>query len=258
MFPTFLCIWSKDLRAEFFTWKSLVWLLVTALIFSVTSYLLLTDRELSLLDQTEMLWLFSKIIISAALLVVVIDASSLITSEFEYETIEDLFLTPMSLKDFLLGKLAASFTLWALVYLVAVPYVIVTSAGSGLAGAFLGYLALYSSLAVVGFTMLVLGVSFFFRSLRNTLTLSFTVLLALAIPALFSSSVRHSLLVRTLANVNPLDNIFASLDNVLVDYQLTLSRNLAFILPLIGFCVVALLVLLLSIRVFRSRGIIKD
>lgn len=251
-------IWSKDVKAELYTWKSLVWLLVTALIFSVTSYLLLTDKELSLLDQTEMLWLFSKIIVSAALLVVVIDASSLITSEFEYETIEDLFLTPITLRDFVLGKLAAAFSLWMLIYLVAVPYVVVTSAGSGLVGAFLGYLALYGSLAVLGFTMLVLGVSFFFRSLRNTLTFSLTVLLALSVPALFSSGLKKGSLARVLGNINPLDNVFASLDNVLVDYQLPLGRNLAFILPLLGFCAVMLLVLLLSIRVFRSKGIIKD
>jgi len=251
-------LWSKELKAGLYTWKSLAWLLVTSLIFSVTSYLMLTNRELSLLDQTEMLWLLSKVILSAALLVVVIDSSSLITSEFEQETIECLFLAPLTLKDFVLGKLAVSFTLWALVYLVAAPYVIVTSAGSQLTCAMLGYTALYGSLTVLGFTLLVFAVSFFYRSLRNTLTTSLTVLLASSISALFSSGLKRSAFARALGSINPLDNVFASLDNVLVDYQVSLGRNLSFLLPLVGFCAVMFGFLLLALRAFSRKGITKD
>src|SRR5512137_262314 len=101
-------IWLKDLKAAVHTWKGLVWLLVTALIFSATSYLFLTNKELSLLDQTEMLWLLGKVIVGSALLVVVIDASSLITSEFENETIESLLLSPITLASLVLGKLLAA------------------------------------------------------------------------------------------------------------------------------------------------------
>src|SRR6266853_3231085 len=103
----FTYIWRKEIQGELYTWKSTLWLLIASLIFSFTSYLLLTDRELSLLDQTEMLWLLSKIIIGVALLVVSIDASSIIASEFEKETAETLFLAPVRLRDFLLGKFLA-------------------------------------------------------------------------------------------------------------------------------------------------------
>lgn len=249
-------IWLKDLKAELYTWKGLVWLLATAVIFSVTSYLLLTNRELSLLDQTEMLWLFGKIIIGASLLAVIIDASSLITSEFEYETIENLFLTPLSLKDFVIGKLLASLSLWALVYVVAVPYMVVTSAGSGLTGAFLGYTAFFGTLAVLGFAMLVFAVSFLYRSMKNTLTTSLVVLLALSIPALFSSALKSTALARIFGYINPIDNIFSALDNSLVDYKTSISQNLTFIIPLIVFCAAMLVILTLSVRAFRKKGII--
>jgi ABC-type transport system involved in multi-copper enzyme maturation permease subunit len=250
-------IWLKDLKAELYTWKGLVWLPVTTIIFSVTSYLLLTNRELSLLDQTEMLWLFGKIIIGSSLLAVIIDASSLITSEFEHETIENLFLTPLSLKDFVIGKLLASLSLWALVYVVAVPYMVVTSAGSGLTGAFLGYIALFGTLAVIGFATLVFAVSFLYRSMKNTLTTSLVVLLALSIPALFSSALKNTTLARIFGNINPVDNVFSALDNILVDYQTSLGQNLRFIIPLIVFCAAMLVILILSMRVFRRDGIIK-
>jgi len=77
-------------------------LLISSLLFSVTCYVLLTNKELSLLDQTELLWLLGKVIIGVALLVVTVDASSIITAEFERETAESLFLSPVSLTDFVL------------------------------------------------------------------------------------------------------------------------------------------------------------
>ena len=253
----FKYIWLKDLKAELYTWKSLAWLLVASLIFSVTAYLLLTNRELSLLDHTEMLWLFGKIIIGSALLVVVIDASSLITSEFENETIEDLILTPLSVKDFVFGKLLASLTLWALVYIVAVPYMVVTSSGTKLMGAFLCYTALLGTIAVLGFTMFVFAISFFYRSIKNTLTTSLTLLLALSIPALFSTALKKNALAQILGNINPLDNIFSCLDNVLVDFKVSIVQNLTFIIPLIVFCAVMFVILIFSVKVFKSKGIIK-
>lgn len=251
-------IWLKDLKAAVHTWKGLVWLLVTALIFSATSYLFLTNRELSLLDQTEMLWLLSKVIIGAALLVVVVDASSLITSEFENETIESLLLSPLALGGLVLGKLLAALTMWLVVYAVAVPYMVVTAAGSRLTTAFLAYTALFGTLAVLGFTLLVLAVSFFYRSLKNTLTTALVILLALALPALFSPVLKTTALARIAGTANPLDSIFAGLDNVLVNYHTALAANLGFLVPILVFCLLALGFLMLAVRAFRRRGIVKD
>ena len=251
-------IWLKDLKAEVNTWKGLIWLLVTALIFSATSYLFLTNRELSLLDQSEMLWLFSKVIIGAALLVVVIDASSLITSEFENETIESLLLSPLALGSLVLGKLLAALTMWLVVYAAAVPYMVVTAAGSRLTTAFLAYTAIFGTLAVLGFTLLVLGVSFFYRSLRNTLTTALVILLALVLPALFSPVLKTSALARIAGTANPLDSIFSGLDHVLVDYHTALAANLGYLVPVLVFCVLALGFLMLALRSFQRRGIVKD
>jgi ABC-type transport system involved in multi-copper enzyme maturation permease subunit len=251
-------VWSKDLQSELYTWKSLVWLLVVSIIFSITSYLLLTNKELSLLDQTEMLWLFSKIIIGTALLIIIIDSSSLITTEFENETIENLLLSPLTIRDFVLGKVATSLSLWALIYIVSVPYMIVTSSGSGLAAAFLGYTALYGTLAALGFTMLAFAVSFPYRSMKNTLTTSLVVLLALSVPALFSSTLKNNALATIFGHINPLDNIFSSLDNVLVDYQTSLGQNMIYITPILVFCVLMLGALFVSVMIFKKEGIVKS
>src|ERR1700681_749556 len=108
----FTHIWKKEIRGALYTWKSMLWLLISSLLFSVTCYLLLTNKELSLLDQTELLWLLGKVIIGVALLIVAIDPPSILNTEFEKETAESLFLAPITTKDFILGKFCAILPSW--------------------------------------------------------------------------------------------------------------------------------------------------
>ncbi len=253
----FATVWLKELKAHLFTWKGLVWLVLAALLFSLTCYLLLTDAELTLLDHTEMLWLLSMIIIGTAFLIVTIDASSLITSEFEKETAESLFLSPLPLGQFILGKLLASLTLWFTILLIATPYIIVTAAGTGLAPAFLGYVALLGTLGIFAIIMIIFGISLLFRSIKSTLTTSLVVLLAFTVPALFSSTLKNNPAAQFFAKVNPVDNIFSSLDNVLVDFQRSISQNWQFIWPLLVFLGVAFGFMLLAVKRFRRRGVVR-
>ncbi len=254
----FKYIWLKEIKEELYTWKGTAWLLIASLIFSFTSYLLLTNKELSLLDQTELLWLLSKVIIGVALLIVAIDSASIINVEFEKETAESLFLAPITLKDFILGKFSAIFTSWVFVFLISIPYILVTSAGSNLALPFIGYIFLLGSLVILGFIMLIFTISLIYHSSKNTLTSSLIILLAFAIPALFSSTFKNNSLISIFSMINPLDNVFSSLDNVLVDDQTNILQNWQYLLPLLGFCLLTFLFLLFSAKYFKSKGIIKN
>ncbi len=254
----FTHIWKKEIRGALYTWKSMLWLLISSLLFSVTCYLLLTNKELSLLDQTELLWLLGKVIIGVALLVVTIDASSSITTEFEKETAESIFLSPLSLSDFITGKLLASLTLWLAIFVVSIPYILVASAGSHLAIPFLFYTALLGTLGVLGFVLLVFAISLFFRSSKNTLTTSLIVLLGLSIPAVFSTTLKNDVVSQIISHANPIDNIFSSLDNVLVDYQTSLLQNWQFIVPLLVFSLLAFILLIFAVYQFQRQGVIRS
>ncbi len=251
-------IWKKEIRGELYTWKSMLWLLIASLLFSVTSYLLLTNKELSLLDQTELLWLLGKVIIGVALLVVTVDASSIITTEFEKETAESIFLSPVSLTDFILGKLLSSLTLWLAIYIVSIPYILVASAGSHLAIPFLLYTALLGTLGILGFVLLVFAISLFFRSSKNTLTTALIILLGLSIPAVFSTTLKNDIVSQIISHANPIDNVFSSLDNILVDYQTSLLQNWQFIVPLLVFCLLAFVLLAFAMRQFQRQGVIRS
>jgi ABC-type transport system involved in multi-copper enzyme maturation permease subunit len=192
------------------------------------------------------------------MLIVTIDASSIATAEFEKGTAESLFLAPVTLADFILGKLLASLTLWLLVFAVATPYIIVASSGTHLAGFFLGYVALFGTLGMVGLLCVTLALSLLYRSGRNTLTTALAILLFLAIPALFGSTLKNSSMVAGFGRINPIDNIFSALDNVLVDYQIRFSANLRFLAPVVGFVIVGILFLFLAARVFKRQGIARE
>jgi len=253
----FRYIWLKEIKEQLYTWKGTLWLVISSLLFSLISYLLLTNKELSLLDQTEMMWMIAKVIVGIGLLIISIDASSIITNEFEKETAESLFLSPIKIRDFVFGKLLASLSLWMLIFIISIPYIFVTSAGTKLFFPFLSYVLLLGTLGVLGFIMLIFAVSLLFRSSKNTLTTSLIVILALSIPALFPTTLKNNSFSTMLAKVNPIDNIFASLDNVLVDYQASLLHNLQFIIPLFLFCLIALAFLLYATKGFAQAGVVK-
>ena len=255
LFPV---IWRKDTRALLYTWKSALWLLLAALVFSVTSYLLLTNKELSLLDQTELLWLFSKIIIATAALMVAVDAATTLTAEFEQQTAESLFLAPLRLRDLLFGKLLASLTLWLLLWLVAIPYMLVTAAGTRLAFAFITYTALFGTLGVSGLVLIILGLALVLRSSKNALSTALILVIGLTLPALFASSLKLNPTAQLVARINPLDNIFAALDNVLVDAKLSLVENWVYLWPVLLFVLIGGGVLWLGARAFSRRGVIQS
>jgi ABC-type transport system involved in multi-copper enzyme maturation permease subunit len=251
-------LWLKEIKAQVYTWKGTLWLVIASLLFSFTSYLLLTDKELSLLDQTELLWLLGKVIIGVAVLIIAIDSSSIINSEFEKETAESIFLSPVDIKDFVFGKLLASLTLWFVIFVVATPYIIVTSLGTHLVLPFLGYALFLGTVGISGVIMLVFGVSFLYRSTKNTLTTSLIILLALSVPALFPSALKNNAFAQIFGRINPLESIFECLDNVLVDYHLSLLENWRYLWPLFLFCLIALVFLLFSLDKFQKQGVIKS
>jgi ABC-type transport system involved in multi-copper enzyme maturation permease subunit len=254
----FKYILLKEIRSELYTWKSVLWLLIAAIIFSLTSYLLLTNKELSLLDQSEMLWLFSKIIIGTGLLIVIVDASSIITTEFEKETAESLFLAPLSIKDFILGKFFASLTLWLVIFIISVPYMLVTSIGSYLFVPFIGYVLLLGTICITSFILMIFGLSFLFRSSKNVLTTSLIIALAFVIPATFTSTLKNNGPSIFLSKINPIDNVFLALDNILVDYKIGLAQNLQYILPILAFLIIASIFMFYGAKRFSTQGIIKN
>ncbi len=145
-----------------------------------------------------------------------------------------------------------------MIFIIAIPYIIVASSGSNLALPFLAYTAILGTLGIAGLVMIIFGISLLYRSAKNTLTTTLVILLGFSIPALFSSTLKANSVAGFFSRINPVDNIFSSLDNVLVDYQTSLWQNVQYLLPLLIFCVVGLVFLVFVSKRFEKDGVIKN
>jgi ABC-2 type transport system permease protein len=126
-------IYQREFPGSFYSWRGGVWIVAAALIFSMVAYLLLTDKELSLLDQGEMLFTLAEVIIALGVVMSATSASSSISGEIESGTFESLLLTPVTHRQIAMQKLLSVLTVWALLYLVSIPYLVVVASGTHLA-----------------------------------------------------------------------------------------------------------------------------
>jgi ABC-2 type transport system permease protein len=70
-------------------------------------------------------------------------ASSSISGEIESGTFESLLLTPVTHRQIALQKLLSVLTVWALLYLVSIPYLVVVASGTHLALSAVLYVGIY-------------------------------------------------------------------------------------------------------------------
>ncbi len=251
-------IWLKEIREQLYTWKGLSWLFLTSLILSGTLFLLLSNVELSLLDQSEMLWLVSKIIIGTSLLFITLDAATNISTEFEKGTAETLFLAPISLKQIVIGKFLSLITLWFALFIIALPYLIIASIGGHLAVPLVIYLGLFSLLLTASFTMISFAIALLSRSSKVTISTALAILLAFSLLAFPSTAIKTNPLASISGILNPLDAAFSALDNILVDFNTSLFQNLNYVATMLGFVILSYLLLLAAMRRFEKQGVVKN
>jgi ABC-type transport system involved in cytochrome c biogenesis permease component len=232
-------VWMKDIREMLLSWQASLWLVAGSLLFSLGSYLILTNTGVTLLTQSEALWAVTKLVVLVGLLATITDASASLASEFESGTADGLLVGPMRLGDLVLAKVALAFTLWALLLLISIPYVLSVASGTGVSISALVYTGLTGTLAVGCLVMPVVALSLLFRSVKSTLITSMVVFLGFSLPALFSSTLSVGGLGNAIKRVDPVQNAFAILDNVIVDTNTALGSNLNDLAALVVWLVAA-------------------
>ena len=125
-------LFQREVSGNFYSLRGGAWVVAAALIFSLVAYLLLTDKEISLLDQGEMLFTLAEVIVALAIVMSAGNASSSISSEIESGTFESLLLTPVSHRQIAIQKLLSVLSIWVMLYIVSIPYLIVPASGTTL------------------------------------------------------------------------------------------------------------------------------
>lgn len=244
-----LRIAAKEIKESLYAVRGSMWAVLAAVVLSLMSYLLLTDQELSLLDQSEMLNIISGLTIGLGMLVAGVLAGDAVAGEKERMTLESLLLAPIRRGSLVMGKVWAILAAWLLIFVIAAPYVLVVGAGTTVSGPALVYTFVLGTLCVAGFAALIVGASALARSGRGVTLGALAVFIAMAAPTLLGTALQKSWFGSLYNAASPFAQARLSLDSVIVD-----KEGLALQLPHIG-ALLAFVAISGSFAAFAARRI---
>jgi ABC-type transport system involved in multi-copper enzyme maturation permease subunit len=199
--------------------RGLAWLLALSVIMSVLSLLLVSNTELSLLDNAEVVYMVMGTVTALGALLGVVLGSDSVAGERERGSLMPLLLAPVTPSQIVFGKMGGQVAGWIVMYLLSLPYVwAVGSSGQNLTQA-VAYLALFGTPVVLGFGFLGVGLSARLRNVRSALLTSLITLMLLASPLLLGPSLRQSAIGKLFDVVNPFSAAVNTFDSVVIDSQ---------------------------------------
>lgn len=212
-------IMRKEIRESMLTPKGFLWYILTSIILSVLSYLFLTNSELSLLDQGQMLYLIMNFITALGVLIGLVFGADAFAGEMERGTLEALLISPLRKMEIALGKLGAALTNWGIIFVISLPYLLVVGKGGQNLLTGIGYLAVLGTLLTVIFSAFSMGLSARIKSMKNSLITSFFVFLLSGSPIFLSTALRRTWFGSILDFINPFAGAINTFDSVVIDSQ---------------------------------------
>jgi ABC-2 type transport system permease protein len=212
-------IMQKEIKESILTPKGFLWYIHTSVILSILSYLFLTNSELSLLDQGQMLYMIMNFITALGILIGLVFGADSFAGEMERGTIEALFLTPVNKTEIAIGKLGAALTNWGIIFIISLPYLFVVGRGGQSLLIGIAYLAILGTFLVMTFSAFSMGLSARLKSIKNSLIIAFFIFLLAGSPIFLSATQRGTWFGRILDLINPFADAINTFDSVVIDSQ---------------------------------------
>jgi ABC-2 type transport system permease protein len=212
-------IMQKEIRESILTPKGFLWYIITSMILSVLSYLFLTNSELSLLDQGQMLYGLMNFITALGVLMGLVFGADAFAGEIERGTLEALFLSPVNKGEIALGKLGAALTNWGILFAISLPYLFVVGKGGQNLIIGIAYLTILGTFLAITFSAFSMGLSARIKSMKNSLVISFFIFLFAGAPIFLSAAQRGTWFGRILDFINPFAGAINTFDSVVIDSQ---------------------------------------
>jgi ABC-type transport system involved in multi-copper enzyme maturation permease subunit len=214
----------KELDELILSTRGLMWLLASAVGMSTFALLLVSNTELSLLDNAQVVYDMLGIVTALACLLALISGVDTLGGERERQTLVPLLLAPVARNDILTGKLTAILGAWAVMFLLSIPYVwAVGSTGQNLGSG-------YAVLLIFG-TPVVLSFGYFGLWLgtrvRQTVAAYMTGLITIVVaasPLVLGPALRQSAIGRAFDTVNPFSAAVNAYDAVVIDSMPVFSQ----------------------------------
>jgi ABC-type transport system involved in multi-copper enzyme maturation permease subunit len=245
-----LLIAGKEVKKNLFSARYSMWALLSGIVLSLTSSdLLLTDKELSVLEQNEILYTVTSLSIGLGLLVTGILAVDSVAGEKQRTTLEGVLSTPTERGALLLGKVWSVLVTWLLNFVISAPFILVVGFGTSALWGALTYTFLLGTVSVAGFAAITVGISALLRTGRGVALASITIFIALVAPILLSTTLLKSWFGNIYTVLSPVAQARLLLQGLIVEREGLLAQ-LPQILTLAAFAVIAGL-----FATFASRGI---
>lgn len=223
MNPTLL-IARKEAGELLLSLRGLAWLMAVAVALSVFGLLLVSDTELSLLDNAQVVYDMVAIVTALGGLLALFVGIDAVAGERERGSLVPLLLTPASRDAILLGKLSGVAIAWAVMYVLALPNLwAVGSTGQNLWQG-MAVLALLGSPVVLSFGFFGMSLGSWLATARAGLLTGLITLVVSASPLLLGPSLRQSAVGRAFDAVNPFSAAVNAYDAVIIDSQTILAQ----------------------------------
>ena len=197
--------------------RGLAWLLTFSGLLSAFSVLLVSNTELSLLDNAQVLYMMTGTVLAAGALVAAILGSDAYAGEKERGTLIPLLCAPIAPDALLAGKAIGLLAAWGVMFMTGIPYLWAVGASGQNLGAAVCYLALFGTPVVLGFGYLAMAVSARTGSVITSLLTTITLLMLAASPLLIGPGLRGTAIGRALDTINPLAGALNTFDSVIID-----------------------------------------
>lgn len=197
--------------------RGLGWLLVFSAVLSAFALLLISNQELSLLDNAQVVYMLAGTVTAAGAVIAAILGADTFAGERERGTLVPLLTAPISTAQLLLGKAIGLVSAWGVMYVLSLPYLWAVGAGGQNLLQAVVYLALFGTPVVLGFGYLAMALSARTGGVLTSLLTSLTVLLFSASPLLIGPGLRNSAIGHALDTINPFAGALNTYDAVIID-----------------------------------------
>jgi ABC-2 type transport system permease protein len=244
----------QELRDLWLGGRGLLLSLGFSALLSTITYLLATNTDLNFLERREAVSLTLQVATAVGGLLALLAAADAISGERERGTLETVLLTPVSRREILVGKLAASLSLWLAAFVITVPYVWFLGRGIDIVGDALVTGFVIGTLLAVFLASLGTLISLFSASNRVGLSLSLFLLLALFAPTQLPSGAQKGWAGDLLIRLDPMSAGEHYVGKVLVSGHSWTQDVSLLASPLIAALGLSAAALMLSSRYLGLRG----
>jgi ABC-2 type transport system permease protein len=215
--PAWWLVFVRELTDLWVGGKALVLVFIYAIFLGVTTYVIASNSELSLIPPKEMVYETIKNVMAVSLFIGLIIGADSLSGERERNTLESLLLTPSSRRQIVAGKFLAAITFWPAAFVIAIPSFQLLSQGDEVFGQGLLWGGLLGTVMVLGYVGIGMLVSFWSGSNKTSYFVSLGIYILFLVPAQLPGKAQTGVMGQFLQWVNPIAAVNHFMSKILVN-----------------------------------------